>query len=84
MTQLQQGDASRRRRLRCLLGVREAGCGLEQLARVGVLGGSVELLDGPVLHDPAVEHDRGAVAGLGDHPEIVGDQDQGQTHPVTQ
>ena len=57
---------------------------LEQPLRVGVLGLGVDLTDAPRLDDPARVHDRDPVAGLGEHAEVVGDQDQGEPELLTE
>ena len=51
---------------------------LEQALRVRVLGVVEDRADRPDLDDPARVHDRDPVAGLGEHAEVVGDQDQRQ------
>ena len=49
---------------------------VEQALGVRVGGRPVDLVDGRGLHDPARVHHRDLVGDVGDHAEVVGDQDQ--------
>ena len=57
---------------------------LEQALRVRMLGAFEDGAHRPDLDDPARVHDRDPVAGLGEHPEVVRDQDQRQPEPFAQ
>ena len=60
------------------------GSDVEQPLRVGVLRRVEDVRDRARLDDPARVHDRDPVAGLGQHPEVVGDQDQRQAELLAQ
>ncbi len=55
-----------------LLDLRQA---VEQPPSVGVLRTGEELAGGPLLNDPPGVHHRDLVAHLGNHPEVVGDEE---------
>jgi hypothetical protein len=56
----------------------EAQHGAEQLARVGVLGAVVDVVERAALDYPPPLHYQHPVGDLGDHAEIMGDQDRRQ------
>jgi hypothetical protein len=54
----------------------------EELAGVGVLRSTQDLVQGPRLDDPPEAHDREPVGYLGDHAEVEGDEQDGGATPV--
>ncbi len=57
---------------------------LQQRLRVRMLRAAEDVGDGPSLDDPARVHDRDLVDHLGDHAEVVGDQQDRHAEPLAQ
>ena len=63
-------------------GASNAGNGAQQRARVGVLRRVEDRVDRALLHHAPEVHDDHLVAHLGDHAEVVGDEDDRHAAPA--